>query len=186
MKEGSIGPADMSLARLQRMSQHVRRRVIHLPEKFVKNANRVHVRGDLPKIVDEQIVHRSVASTTALRMIAVMRQLQGARRFVPLDHDFFNTMGLPRQVQEKVMEVLDVDGVGSLKRDQVRSIQRCFTHRPVSTLDRIPFQLTGELFLYGMALRSFGGSWRFTRSGGTSRGRWTAPRASSRRSTGSS
>jgi hypothetical protein len=84
------------------------------------------------------------------------------------------------------MEVLDVDGVGSLKRDQVRSIQRCFTHRPVSTLDRIPFQLTGELFLYGMALRSFGGSWRFTRSGGTSRGRWTAPRASSRRSTGSS
>ena len=37
---------------------------------------------------------------------------------------------------------------------QVRSIQKFFTHRPVSTLDRSPFQLTGELFLYGMALRA--------------------------------
>ena len=38
---------------------------------------------------------------------------------------------------------------------QVRSIQTCFTHRPVSTLDRVgPFQLTDELFLYGTALRS--------------------------------
>jgi isochorismate synthase/2-succinyl-5-enolpyruvyl-6-hydroxy-3-cyclohexene-1-carboxylate synthase/2-succinyl-6-hydroxy-2,4-cyclohexadiene-1-carboxylate synthase/O-succinylbenzoate synthase len=37
---------------------------------------------------------------------------------------------------------------------QVRSIQKFFTHRPVSTFDRSPFQLTGELFLYGMALRS--------------------------------
>jgi hypothetical protein len=37
-------------------------------------------------------------------------------------------------------------------RIQVRSIQTCFTHRPVSTFDRIPFQLTDELFLYGMAL----------------------------------
>ena len=36
---------------------------------------------------------------------------------------------------------------------QVRSIQKFFTHRPVSTFDRVPFQLTGELFLYGMALR---------------------------------
>ena len=35
---------------------------------------------------------------------------------------------------------------------QVRSIQKFFTHRPVSTLDRVPFQLTGEPFLYGMAL----------------------------------
>ena len=57
------------------------------------------------------------------------------------------------------MEVLDVDGVGSLKRDQVRSIQRCFTHRPVSTLDRIPFQLTDELFLYGTTLSSWTGGW---------------------------
>ena len=39
---------------------------------------------------------------------------------------------------------------------QVRSIQKFFTHRPVSTLDRVPFQLTGELFLYGMALRRRG------------------------------
>ena len=38
--------------------------------------------------------------------------------------------------------------------DKVRSIQKFFTHRPVSTLDRVPFQLTGELFLYGMSLRS--------------------------------
>ena len=30
---------------------------------------------------------------------------------------------------------------------QVRSIQKFFTHRPVSTFDRVPFQLTGELFL---------------------------------------
>jgi hypothetical protein len=35
---------------------------------------------------------------------------------------------------------------------QVRSIQTFFTHRPVSTFDRFPFQLTDELFLYGMAL----------------------------------
>ncbi len=34
---------------------------------------------------------------------------------------------------------------------QVRSIQTFFTHRPVSTLDRVSFQLTDELFLYGMA-----------------------------------
>ena len=39
---------------------------------------------------------------------------------------------------------------------QVRSIQKFFTHRPVSTLDRVPCQLTGELFLYGMALRRRG------------------------------
>ena len=35
---------------------------------------------------------------------------------------------------------------------QVRSIQKFFTHRSVSTFDRVPFQLTDELFLYGMAL----------------------------------
>jgi hypothetical protein len=34
----------------------------------------------------------------------------------------------------------------------VRSIQKFFTHRPVSTLDRVPFQLTGELLLYGTTL----------------------------------
>jgi hypothetical protein len=33
-------------------------------------------------------------------------------------------------------------------RFQVRSTQKFFTHRPVSTFDRVPFQLTGELFLY--------------------------------------
>ena len=38
-------------------------------------------------------------------------------------------------------------------RSKVRSIQKCFTHRPVSTLDRVSFQLTGELFLYGTALQ---------------------------------
>ena len=36
---------------------------------------------------------------------------------------------------------------------KVRSIQTFFTHRPVSTLDRVPFQLTDELFLYGTTLR---------------------------------
>jgi hypothetical protein len=41
----------------------------------------------------------------------------------------------------------------SLSAYQVRSIQKFFTHRSVSTFDRYPFQLTGELFLYGMALR---------------------------------
>ena len=29
-----------------------------------------------------------------------------------------------------------------------------FTHRLVSTFDRVPFQLTGELFLYGTTFRS--------------------------------
>ena len=37
---------------------------------------------------------------------------------------------------------------------EVRSIQKFFTHRPVSTFDRVPFQLTGELFLYGTTFRS--------------------------------
>ena len=31
---------------------------------------------------------------------------------------------------------------------QARSMQTCFTHRSVSTRDRVPFQLTGEHFLY--------------------------------------
>jgi len=35
---------------------------------------------------------------------------------------------------------------------QVRSIQTFFTHRPVSTFDRVSFQLTDELFLYGTTL----------------------------------
>jgi hypothetical protein len=35
---------------------------------------------------------------------------------------------------------------------QVRSIQKFFTHRPVSTFDRVSFQLTDELFLYGTTL----------------------------------
>ena len=39
---------------------------------------------------------------------------------------------------------------------QVRSIQTFFTHRPVSTFDRVPFQLTAELFLYGTTLRRTG------------------------------
>jgi citrate synthase len=38
---------------------------------------------------------------------------------------------------------------------KVRSIQTFFTHRPVSTLDRVFFQLTGEPFLYGTTLRGW-------------------------------
>jgi uroporphyrin-III C-methyltransferase len=34
----------------------------------------------------------------------------------------------------------------------VLAIQKFFTHRSVSTFDRSPFQLTGELFLYGTTL----------------------------------
>jgi hypothetical protein len=63
---------------------------------------------------------------------------------------------------------------------QVRSIQKFFTHCPVSTFDRMgPFQLTGEPFLYGMALR-FGctARTRAPRSWGTSS---TAVRASSKK-----
>ena len=43
---------------------------------------------------------------------------------------------------------------------QVRSIQFIFTHRSVSTFDRSPFQLTDELFLYGMALSRTGNKTR--------------------------
>jgi len=53
-------------------------------------------------------------------------------------------------------------GVARLRRGvhaQARSIQKCFTHRPVSTLDRLPFQLTDELFLYGTTLSSWTGGW---------------------------
>ena len=35
----------------------------------------------------------------------------------------------------------------------VYSIHKFFTHRPVSIFDRVPFQLTDELFLYGTTLR---------------------------------
>jgi hypothetical protein len=41
-----------------------------------------------------------------------------------------------------------------IKTDQARSIQKFFPHIPVSTFDRVPFQLTDELFLYGTTLRS--------------------------------
>ena len=123
-------PTDLSLARLHKMGVHIRRKKLQLPERFVKNANNVLVRGDLPRIIDEDIVHRSVASTTALRMIAVMRQIQGARRFVPLDAVFFNLVGLPKQVQDKVMEVLDTENAGVLKREQiVRRFEQIYERR---------------------------------------------------------
>ena len=38
------------------------------------------------------------------------------------------------------------DAKAGLTQFQVRSIQKFFTHRSVSTFDRSPFQLTGELF----------------------------------------
>jgi len=39
---------------------------------------------------------------------------------------------------------------------QVRSVQTFFTHRSVSTFDLVgPFQLTGDFFLYGMALSAW-------------------------------
>ena len=44
---------------------------------------------------------------------------------------------------ERVAARLWTEGGGKI---QVRSIQTYFTHRPVSTLDRVPFQLTGEPF----------------------------------------
>lgn len=119
MKEGSIEPADLSLARMHRMGSHIRRKKLRLPEKFVKNANRAFVRGDLPKLVDADIVHRAVAKTAALRMVAVMRQLQGARRFVPLDDEFFTRLGIPTEVRLKIMEVLDTDNAGVLRREQI-------------------------------------------------------------------
>ena len=63
--------------------------------------------------------------------------------------------------------------------DKVRSIQKFFTHRPVSTLDRVPFQLTDELFLYGMALRD-GEASRRASGRRRSSGACTRPRSRSR------
>ena len=48
-----------------------------------------------------------------------MRQLQGARRFVPLDHHFFDRLGIPAEVREKIMEVLDTENAGVLRREQI-------------------------------------------------------------------
>ena len=62
------------------------------------------------------------------------------------------------------------ESVGARFKTQVRSIQKFFTHRPVSTFDRIPFQLTDELFLYGMALSSPRSSRNSTRARRTSSG----------------
>ena len=57
---------------------------------------------------------------------------------------------------------------------QVRSIQTFFTHRPVSTFDRVSFQLTDELFLYGTTLsrsrwRRCSCGWRLCSRSGTDR-----------------
>jgi hypothetical protein len=38
---------------------------------------------------------------------------------VPLDAVFFDLMGLPREVQDKVMEVLDPEGTGEVTRAQL-------------------------------------------------------------------
>ena len=49
---------------------------------------------------------------------------------------------------------LTLGGAGMLShfgRCMVRSIQKFFTHSPVSTFERVPFQLTGDLFF--LALR---------------------------------
>jgi myosin heavy subunit len=62
------------------------------------------------------------------------------------------------------------ESVGARFKTQVRSIQKFFTHRPVSTFDRIHFQLTDELFLYGMALSSPRSSRNSTRARRTSSG----------------
>ena len=61
-----------------------------------------------------------------------------------------------RATRDAAPERLDLDRRGLTAcaeiEGEVRSVQKFFTHCPVSTFDRIPFQLTGELFLYGMAL----------------------------------
>jgi hypothetical protein len=62
---------------------------------------------------------------------------------------------------------------------QVRSIQKFFTHRSVSTFDRVPFQLTDELFWYGMALRA---SSSLPRRSGTRTSPARRPRSPSTRS----
>ena len=54
--------------------------------------------------------------------------------------------------EEEAGLVLNASGTlnaPALPPDQARSIQKFFTHISVSTLDRVSFQLTGELFLYG-------------------------------------
>ena len=61
------------------------------------------------------------------------------------------TRGLPADEDALASYARRVNRPGQI---QVRSIQKFFTHRPVSTFDRVPFQLTGELFLYGTALRA--------------------------------
>ena len=118
-REGTVQPSDLSLARLHKMGAHVRKKKLHLPEKFRRNANKAFIRGRVPLIDDKDIVHTAVASAVALRMCAVMRQLQGARRFVPLDGVFFDRMGLPKEVQEKIMEVMDTEKTGALRREQI-------------------------------------------------------------------
>jgi hypothetical protein len=50
---------------------------------------------------------------------------------------------------------------------KVRSVQKFFTHRSVLTLDRVPFQLTGELFLYRTHLKLAGNNNNLS-------GRWTS------------
>ena len=61
-----------------------------------------------------------------------------------------------RATRDAAPERLDLDRRGLTAcaeiEGEVRAVQKFFTHCPVSTFDRIPFQLTGELLLYGMAL----------------------------------
>jgi hypothetical protein len=79
-----VAATDVSLARLHKMGVHIRRKKLHLPKDFIKNANNALVRGDLPRLTEHDVIHSQVASTAALRMVAVMRQLQAGAYTRPL------------------------------------------------------------------------------------------------------
>jgi phosphoribosylaminoimidazole carboxylase len=78
----------------------------------------------------------------------------------------------------RVVGAYEPEALALMEKYQVRSaIQTFFTHRSVSTFDRDSFRLTGELFLYGMAIRT---TWSRRCSGRRRRWRTRGGRSTSR------
>jgi hypothetical protein len=52
--------------------------------------------------------------------------------------------GVTRETVVNTLKEVGFDDAKMAATIQVRSVQKFFTHRPVSTFDRVPFQLTSE------------------------------------------
>jgi hypothetical protein len=116
--------------RLYRTALSIRRRRRRRRRRRGQLRVRLRLRSESTRAVRGDALHRA-------------RARRGARRALPRREPVDTTAAASRSPRARVR----------FPEARVRSIQKFFTHRPVSTFDRVPFQLTDELFLYGMALR---------------------------------